>query len=208
MSGKSGSGKKTPNPGWFSKGSSPNPGGRPAASPAPQTSAFEVLLEKTLTVTDRTGTREISIEETLQQQTYQRALKGERMAVREVLKWIMKRDTWLAKNAPKASRPAITSRISPDPDNADAALLLLGIAAPNPARAEFDNDRAQLLLEPWAAQAALHRNFDLNVTSGYRRRAYNHHSSGSQSSRKRPPQLAACFISNVTCWTKLTVGFE
>jgi hypothetical protein len=157
MSGKSGSGKKTPNPGWFSKGSSPNPGGRPAASPAPQTSAFEVLLEKTLTVTDRTGTREISIEETLQQQTYQRALKGERMAVREVLKWIMKRDTWLAKNAPKASRPAITSRISPDPDNADAALLLLGIAAPNPARAEFDNDRAQLLLEPWAAQAALHR---------------------------------------------------
>jgi hypothetical protein len=64
MSGKSGSGKKTPNPGWFSKGSSPNPGGRPAASPAPQTSAFEVLLEKTLTVTDRTGTREISIEET------------------------------------------------------------------------------------------------------------------------------------------------
>jgi len=157
MSGKSGSGKKTPNPGWFSKGSSPNPGGRPAASPAPQTSAFEVLLEKTLTVTDRTGTREISIEETLQQQTYQRALKGERVAVREVLKWIMKRDTWLAKNAPKASRPAITSRISPDPDNADAALLLLGIAAPNPARAEFDNDRAQLLLEPWAAQAALHR---------------------------------------------------
>src|SRR5258707_2003495 len=157
MSGKSESGKKTPNPGWFSKGSSPNPGGRPAASPAPQTSAFEVLLEKTLTVTDRTGTREISIEETLQQQTYQRALKGERMAVREVLKWIMKRDTWLAKNAPKASRPAITSRISPDPDNADAALLLLGIAAPNPALAEFDNDRSQLLLEPWAAQAALHR---------------------------------------------------
>jgi len=157
MSGKSGSGKKTPNPGWFSKGSSPNPGGRPAASPAPQPSAFEVLVEMTLTVTDRNGTREITLEERLQQQTYQHALKGERMAVREVLKWIMKRDTWLAKNAPKASRPAITSRISPDPDNADAALLLLGIAAPNPARAEFDNDRAQLLLEPWAAQAALHR---------------------------------------------------
>src|SRR5260370_21913526 len=157
MSGKSGSGKKTPNPGCFSKAGSPNPGGRTAASPAPQTSAFEVLLEKTLTVTDRTGTREISIEETLQQQTYQRALKGERMAVREVLKWIMNPDTWLPKNAPKASPPPITSRISPHPDNADAALLLLGIAAPNPARAEFDNDRAQLLLEPWAAQAALHR---------------------------------------------------
>src|SRR5258706_9627857 len=112
MSGKAGAGKKTPIAGWVSKGSSPNPGGGLAASPAPQTSAFEVLLEKPLTVSERNGTREISIEESLQQQTYQRALKGERMAVREVLKWIMKRDTWLAKNAPKASRPAITSRIS------------------------------------------------------------------------------------------------
>jgi Family of unknown function (DUF5681) len=153
MSGKSG----FRNPGWFSKGRSPNPGGRPTASPAPQTSAFEVLLEKTLTVTDRAGTREITVEEALQQQTYQRALAGVGMAVREVMKWIMKRDAWFAKNAPKASSPAIMCRISPDPDNADAALLLLGIAAPNPARAEFGNDRAQLLLEPWAVQAALRR---------------------------------------------------
>jgi Family of unknown function (DUF5681) len=156
MSGKSGS-SKTRNPGWFSKGSSPNPGGRPAASPAPQSSAFEVLVEKTLTVTDRTGTREITIEEALQRQTYERALNGDRMAARDVLKWITKRDAWLAKNGPKASSPAITLRISPDPDNADAALLLLGIAAPNPARAEFGEDRAQLLLEPWAVQAALQR---------------------------------------------------
>jgi hypothetical protein len=157
MSGKSRSGKKTPNPGWFSKGRSPNPGGRPTASPAPQPSAFEVLFEKTLTVTDRAGTREITLEEALQQQTYQRALAGVRMAVREVLKWIMKRDAWFAKNGPKAAPPAITRHISPDPDNADAALLLLGIAAPNPARAEFGEDRAQLLLGPWAVQAALRR---------------------------------------------------
>src|SRR5258708_12458081 len=117
MSGKSGSGKKTPNPGWFSKGSSPNPGGRPTASPAPQSSAFEVLLEKTLTVTDRTGTREVTVEEALQQQTYQRALAGVGMAVREVLKWIMKRDPWLAKNAPKPSPPPIPPPISPPPPN-------------------------------------------------------------------------------------------
>jgi hypothetical protein len=45
MSGKSGS-RKTPNPGWFSKGSCPNPGGRPTASPAPQASVFQVLVEK------------------------------------------------------------------------------------------------------------------------------------------------------------------
>jgi hypothetical protein len=156
MSGKSGS-RKTLNPGWFSKGRSGNPGGRPTVLPAPQASAFQVLVEKTITVTDRAGTREITMEKALQQQTYQRALKDDRMAMREVVKWIIKREAWLAKHAPKASPPAITCDISPDPDNVDAALLLLGIAAPNPARAEFDHHRAQLLLEPWAAQAALHR---------------------------------------------------
>ena len=97
------------------------------------------------------------MEEALQQRTYRDAVAGKRMAQREVLKWIVKREAWLAKHAPHASRSTTTRHISPDPDNADAALLLLGIAAPNPARAEFDNDRAQLLLEPWAAQAALHR---------------------------------------------------
>jgi hypothetical protein len=140
----------------FRKGSSPNPGGRPAASPAPRPSEFEVLLEETLTVTDRTGTREMTLEETLQMQTYQRALAGDRMDVREVIKWIMKRAAWLTKHA-SASRPPPTSYTSPDPDNVDAALLLVGIAAPNPARAEFSSDRAQLLLEPRWVQAALHR---------------------------------------------------
>jgi hypothetical protein len=116
MSDKSGS-RKTLNPGWFSKGRSGNPGGRPTASPAPRSSAFEVLVEKTLTVTDRAGTREITIEEALRQQTYQSALKDDRMAMREVVKWIIERAAWLAKNAPKASRPTPTRHISPDPDN-------------------------------------------------------------------------------------------
>jgi hypothetical protein len=56
VSGKSGS-RKTPNPGWFSKGSSGNSGGRPTRSPAPKSSAFDVLVEKTVTVADRSGRR-------------------------------------------------------------------------------------------------------------------------------------------------------
>ena len=97
------------------------------------------------------------MEEALQQRTYRDAVAGKHMAQREVLKWIMKREAWLAKHAPHASRSTTTRHISPDPDNADAALLLLGITAANPARANIGADRAQLLLEPWAVQAALHR---------------------------------------------------
>jgi hypothetical protein len=156
VSGKSGSGT-TSNGGWFRKGRSGNPGGRPTSSRAPQSSAFDIVVKKTLTVTHHGIAREVTVEEALQQRTYQDALAGKGMAQREVLKWITKRENWKAKHAAKASWPRITRHISPDPDNADAALQLLGIAAPNLARADIGADRAQLLLEPWAVQAALHR---------------------------------------------------
>jgi hypothetical protein len=115
-----------------------------------------VLVEKTLTVADRGGTREITAEDALRQRTYQDALAGKGMAIRTVMKWIMKREAWRAKHETKAVKP-MPLRFSPDPDNADAALVLLGIAAPNPAREDMGADRAQLLLEPWAVQAALRR---------------------------------------------------
>jgi Family of unknown function (DUF5681) len=145
------------NPGWFRKGRSGNPKGRPTSSPASRGSAFEVIVEKTLTVAHHSGTREITMEEALQQRTYQDALAGKRPAMREVLRWIKKREAWLAERKPKASQHDFVTRFTSDPDNADTALLLLGIAAHNPDRAEWGKDRAQLLLEPWAVQAALHR---------------------------------------------------
>jgi uncharacterized protein DUF5681 len=148
--------KRKANPGWFPKGRSGNPKGRPTASRASRASAFEVIVEKTLTAALNGGTREITMEEALRQRTYQDALAGKRPAMREVLRWIKKREAWLAMHAPKASRHDFVRRLSPDPDNADTALLLLGIAAHDPDRAEW-GDRAQLLLEPWAVQAALRR---------------------------------------------------
>jgi Family of unknown function (DUF5681) len=148
--------KKSSNPGWFPKGRSGNPNGRPKGHRAPNASAIEVLVDKNVTISDGCGTRDIPVEEALQKRTFQDALAGKQMAVRTVIKWIIKRDAWRAKHAPKAAR---TSQliISPDPDNADAALVLLGIAAPDPARADFRDERAQLRFEPWAVQAALDR---------------------------------------------------
>ena len=62
--------KRNANPGWFPKSRSGNPKGRPMSSRASNASAFEVIMEKTLTVDDRDGTREITVEEALQQRTY------------------------------------------------------------------------------------------------------------------------------------------
>jgi len=149
--------KKKRNPGWFAKGYSPNPGGRPPASPAPQPSVLEILVDKTLTTVRDGMEHTVELKEALQQRTYQDALKGKPMAMRQVVKWILERDVWRTKNERPSSPPAITSHISPDPENADAALVLLGIAAPNLARATWTQNRVHLLLEPRWVQAALHR---------------------------------------------------
>jgi hypothetical protein len=148
--------KKTRNPGWFGKGHSGNRGGRPPASPALQPSVLEILLDKTLTTVRDGMERTVELKEALQQRTYQDAIKGKPMAMREVAKWIKERDAWRTKHERRAP-PAITRHISPDPQNADAALVLLGIAAPDLKRAEWTQDRVALLLEPKWVQAALRR---------------------------------------------------
>ena len=99
--------RSAPNPGWFPKGRSGNLRGRPTSTRAPKCSAFGVLAERTLTVADHGGTREITMEEALQQRTYRDAVACKRMAQREVLKWIMKREAWLAKHAPKPVSDAV-----------------------------------------------------------------------------------------------------
>lgn len=156
MSGKLRSSAK-PNAGWFGKGRSGNPAGRPKTSKASRGSVFDIVLEKTLTVLHQGGTREITMEEALQQRTYRDAIAGKNMATCQVVKWIMKREAWLAKHTSQAPWKKIEQYTSPDPDNADTALVLLGVAAPNPARTDIGSDRVQLLLEPWAVQAALRR---------------------------------------------------
>ena len=150
--------KAPSNPGRFRKGRSGNPGGRPKSSRASHGSAFDIVLERTFTVPHDGGTRELTMEEALQRRTLQDALAGKAMAMREVAKWVIQRETWLANHAPKVPRPLERLLTSPDARNADAALVLLVIAAPDAARADWNNtDRPHLLLEPWAVQSALRR---------------------------------------------------
>ena len=143
----------------FRKGVSGNPAGRPRKErPADSTSAFDVVIDKTLTIEQDGKSREVTVEEALWHKTYQNAIDGDRSAQREVLKMIVKRDKYLAphERKPRASGGSFVFEPS-DPTNADEALLILGIATRNPDRQQFKSKGEWLLLEPWAVQAALSR---------------------------------------------------
>lgn len=141
--------------GRFTKGKSGNPRGRPKARPVERNSAFDIVIDRTLSMTRDGARREVSVEEALQHRTYQEAIAGKRMAQRQVMKWIQKREAWRAKErARKGSGNIAVFKTSPDPDNANAALLILGIMAPvHPGPSELPSYK----LEPWAVQAALSR---------------------------------------------------
>lgn len=143
--------------GRFRKGQSGNPKGRPRRTPdGTPASAFDVIVDRTLTVTQNGVPQEVTVEEALQHKTYQAAISGSRLAGREVLKMILRREAALAKANP-TSAPGCEIRPKPPAKGVDPALLLLGIACQDP-RDYGSNDKYQrLLLEPWAVEAALAR---------------------------------------------------
>jgi hypothetical protein len=143
----------------FRKGQSGNLKGRPkgARKLGPRTSAFDVIVEKTLTVRRGGVDREVTVEEALQHRTYQAALAGDRSASREILKMIQKREAALLRHRKPAAKVEIKSE-APDPRNLDDALLILGIACDDPYDyGPNDDPYRRLLLEPWAVQKALSR---------------------------------------------------
>ncbi|MCG6113568.1 MAG: DUF5681 domain-containing protein [Mesorhizobium sp.] len=146
----------------FKKGQSGNPQGRPkgwSGSLAPASaSAFDIIIGKTFAIMQNGVQRELTAEEALQIRTYQDAVKGNRPARREILKMIAKREKWLAAREKPRTQPIELRTEGHDPDNADEAMLVLGIAAFDETReAQFRSERRPLLLEPWSVQAALSR---------------------------------------------------
>lgn len=132
------------------KGQSGNPAGRPKKRRS-DVSAFDIIFDKTLTVTQGGRQRELTIDEALQLQTYQAALAGSKMAIRKVLKMIEKREAALKKKF-KPDRPAVTVSHHHSSDNANEALKALEIIGDDPG---FGGKR--LMVHTWATQAALAR---------------------------------------------------
>jgi hypothetical protein len=106
--------------------------------------------------------RQMTFDEVLTLKIYQNALEGSPLDRRKIIRMIEKRDvirtakqksgTSEAKNIPKL-------RMLMDPRNADAAMLILGIARHNPKYEDVtqSHEHTHLVLEPWAVQAALSR---------------------------------------------------
>lgn len=136
----------------FRKGQSGNPKGRPKKQ-RPHISAFDIVFDKTLAVTQGGKEQELTIEEALQYQTYQAALKGGKPAIRKVLKMIEKREVALAKMLPSIMHKS-TLEHHYDANNADEAMRILGIIERDPFWGEeHPRDR----VATWATQAALSR---------------------------------------------------
>ncbi|MGB3167160.1 MAG: DUF5681 domain-containing protein [Alteraurantiacibacter sp.] len=133
----------------FQPGKSGNPKGRPRAR-RPHNSAFDIIFDKTLVVTQGGKERELSVDEALELQTYQAALKGSRMAIRKILKMIEKREAVLAKKNGPPPAPVVVERHH-SADNANEAMRLLGIADKDP------DHPMRWKLHAWATQAALSR---------------------------------------------------
>ena len=140
----------------FRKGQSGNPRGRPRKQPVARHSAFDVVIDRTLTMVQGGKPREVTIEEALQHKTYQDAIAGNRAARRDVLKMIAKREKALAAKSPLAM-PVEVLIEGRDPENADEALLILGICRRDLRRTGWTDEREHLLLESWAVDAALAR---------------------------------------------------
>lgn len=143
--------------GRFVKGQSGNPKGRPKAR-RPNVSAFDIIFDKKLSSSQGGVEQEISVDEALQLQTYQAALKGSKMAVRAVLKMISKREAAVLKTGPTPVPYAMDWKWEEDPRNADDAMLLLGITVPDPKwTGGFCKYGKRMKMSDWAAQAGISR---------------------------------------------------
>lgn len=123
------------------------------------TSAFDIIIDKTLAITQGGRTREVSLDEALQHTTYQAAIAGSRPARTQILKMIAKRESAIVAKSP-LSTPVKIAYEREDPGNANAALVILGIA-----QQTDQGGCPRLKLLTWAVQAALSRRGRASLTA-------------------------------------------
>ena len=135
--------------GKFQKGISGNPKGRPKKEG--HRTAYDVILDQTVTVTIEGSSDELTTEEAIKQRLLKDAFASEATAMRKVLKMIERREAFIAKKRDKGSS-GVTLGFHYYSDNAQDALRILEIAEP-----DMRVGGVRWNIHTWAAQAALSR---------------------------------------------------
>ena len=158
----------------FKKGQSGNSNGRPRSQPRFAPSAYNIIIDRIVTITKDGQQREATMAEALQIKNYNLAIKGNSSAIIEVLRMIAAREKALPKTTELGfTVKHLTARV--DPNNAFDAMLLLNIAELDTSYADVtEPDDRRLHLLPWAVQAALNRR-GLKKTSERERADINMH---------------------------------
>ena len=154
--------------GRFAKNHSGNPGGRRRKKPSKPASSLDVIFERIVRITAPDGTvRELTAEEAIDQATLKDALSGKAGAIKTAVRMLIKRDKWIRSEADKKAQRAKKYEGSnfsdikkySDPQNADAAMQILGIATRDSEYEESVNRSGyvHLRLEHWAVEMALSR---------------------------------------------------
>jgi hypothetical protein len=97
----------------------------------------------------------MSQDEAMEWATFRAALSGKAAAIRDMADWFLQYQSSSVEHASESNIRPIKLVAAQQPDNAAEALQLLGIAAPY--AEEMGLTCIPLLVEPWAAQAAISR---------------------------------------------------
>lgn len=155
--------------GRFAKNHSGNPGGRRRKKPAKPPSSLDVIFDRTVRVTAPDGTvGELTAQDAIDQATIKDALSGKAGAIKTAVRMLIRREKWIrseankkAQRAKRYEKNAIPEfrKTCNDPQNADTALQILGIATRDTQYEESVNRSGyvHLRLEHWAVEMALSR---------------------------------------------------
>jgi len=145
--------KPPPESGRFKSPNSGNPRGRPKKIRQPPLSPIDTVLSETVTALQDGMQRDLTLQDAVEFSLLKEAFAGKKMAQRKIMTMIEKRHAArIKKNGALPRNPNIPCLTEFDPRNADAPLLLLGIAA-----LEKFETVDLLKLNLWAVQAALSR---------------------------------------------------
>lgn len=143
--------------GRFTAGQSGNPKGRPKKPKVSKETPLEVAFGKTVQVTQGGERSEVDVDLAIDLRTLMDAMEGKARALKKVTGWVINREKWRRAEYDKHNLSKIETIFADDPDNAEEALQLLGIATRDWDYNPSDTETVRLQLAPWAVNKALSR---------------------------------------------------